>query len=153
MRRRRSPLVPVCAALLALVVIVLAAGCSADPPPPRWEELASGSFSGAKTERLDLGAFYLAGDLRVAWTLSGPRDARSTFLLTARRIADEDAAGWNWSEADIRSWAQGFSTRADYGLYIGDFEPGEARLTLTQRIPRGAVGYSGAFTVYTQKFD
>lgn len=151
MHRRRSPLVPVLAALLAFVVIVLVAGCSTGPPPPRWEKLTSGSFSGVETERLDLGTFYLAGDLRVAWTLSGPHDARSTFLLSATRIADD--GGSTEAEADSRSWVQGFSTRDDQGLYIGDLEPGEWRLTLEQRIPRGAFGYSGAFTVYTQKLD
>ena len=56
---------------LALVGVALLAGCSSDPPPPRWEEVASGSFDGAKTEHLDLGTLYLTGRVRLAWDLSG----------------------------------------------------------------------------------
>jgi hypothetical protein len=104
-----------------------------------------------KSVRLDLGTFYLTGDLRVSWTLAGPSDARSTFRLTATRITD--SGGSNSTSSRARSWSQGFSTRDDRGLVIGGLEPDEWHLTLAQRIPHGAVGYSGTFTVYTEKFD
>ena len=54
--------------------------------------------------------------------------------------------------ASIPSWSQDFSTRDDSALFAG-LEPHEWRLTLTQRVHPGAVGYSGAFTVYAQEFD
>ena len=92
----------------------------------------------------------LAGGLRVAWTLNDPGDARSIFELTATRASED--GGSITTGASISSWSQDFSTRDDSALFAG-LEPHEWRLTLTQRVHPGAVGYSGAFTVYAQEFD
>lgn len=150
MRHHRSGLVPTRAMLPALVVTILAGGCSADSPPTRWRAVTSGRFTGAGTERLDLGTFHLAGGLRVAWTLNDPGDARSIFELTATRASED--GGSITTGASIPSWSQDFSTRDDSALFAG-LEPHEWRLTLAQRVQPGAVGYSGVFTVYAQEFD
>ena len=92
------------AAMAALVAVVMfiAVGCSSDPPEPRWEEVTSGHFTGAETERLDLGTFYLAKEVRVAWDLSGPEDARAEFGLVVRRAPD--AASVEGDGTSVRSW-------------------------------------------------
>ncbi len=152
---RRSPLVPALAALLMLVVTVLAAGCSADPPPPRWEELTSGSFSGAKTERLDLGTFYLAKEARVAWDLAGPADARAEFRLKVVNLSNNaNTDSWDTDETWVESWKESFDPRSEEALSIGVPEQGEYHLTLIQRLPRGShVGFAGSFALYTRDYD
>ena len=152
MHRRRCPLVPVVAALLLLFVTVLTAGCSADPPPPRWEELTSGSFSGAKTERLDLGTFYLVKGARVAWDLAGPADARAEFRLKVVNLSNTDS--WSVNETSVRSWKESFDPRSEEALSIGVSEQGEYHFTLIQRLPHDSrVGFTGSFTLYTRDYD
>jgi len=152
MHRRKSPFVPALAALLMLFVTVLAAGCSADPPPPRWEELTSGSFSGAETERLDLGTFYLVKGARVAWDLAGPADARAEFRLKVVNLSYTDS--WSVSETSVQSWTENFDPRSEEALSIGVSEQGEYHFTLIQRPPRGSrVGFAGSFTLYTRDYD
>lgn len=152
MHRRGSLFVPALAALLMLFVAVLAAGCSADPPPPRWEELTSGSFSGAKTERLDLGTFYLVKGARVAWDLAAPADARAEFRLKVVSLSNTDS--WSVSETSVQSWKENFDPRSGEALSIGVPEQGEYHLTLIQRLPRGSrAGFAGSFTLYTRDYD
>jgi hypothetical protein len=152
MDRRRSLLVQAVAALLLLFLTVAAAGCSADPPPPRWEELTSGSFSGAKTERLDLGTFYLAKGARVAWDLAGPADARAEFRLKVVNLSNTDS--WSVSATSVQSWKENFDPRSEEALSMGVSEQGEYHFTLIQRLPRRSrAGFAGGFTLYTQDLD
>jgi hypothetical protein len=139
-------------AALALAAAVLATACSADPPAPRWEEVTSGHFTGAKTERLDLGTFYLVKGARLAWDLTGPGDARSEFRLLVQRAPDaRSLEGYGTS---LRSWKENFATRSGEALSVAVPEPGEYHVTLTQRLPRdGSVGYAGSFTLYTRDLD
>jgi len=151
MHRSRSPLVLALIALLVVAAAVLAAGCSADAPQPRWEKVTSGRFTGAGTERLDLGTLYLTGQVRLAWDLSGPNDARAEFTLEAMR-----STGANASEghgASVRSWKENFAPQSNAALAL-TLEPDNYRVTLTQRLSRGAsADYAGTFTLYTQKLD
>ena len=126
---------------LALVGVALLAGCSSDPPPPRWEEVASGSFDGAKTEHLDLGTLYLTGRVRLAWDLSGPSDARAEFTLEALRQIDATTSGGGGSS--VRSWTEQFALQSDRALGMS-VDPDYYHVTLTQALrPRDGVGYSG----------
>jgi hypothetical protein len=136
------------AALLALVAAVLASGCSADPPQPRWEEVTSGSFTGAETERLDLGTLYLTGQVRLAWDLSGPSDARAEFRLKAVRATDDDPS--EGATVFVSSMNENFAPQSDAALEVFR-EPDYYRVTLVQKLrPPGGVGYAGTFTLYTQ---
>jgi hypothetical protein len=150
MRRCHRLLRPALAGLV-IVAAVLAAGCSADPPAPRWTEVASGRFSGAKTERLDLGTVYLVKGVRLAWDLTGSGDARAAFRLTVSRIT---SSSLETSATSVRSWKENFAARSDEALVVGVPEPGDYRVTLTQRVLRGSgVGYAGSFTLYTRDLD
>jgi hypothetical protein len=152
MHRWLSPLVAALSALLVLVAAALAAACSSDPPPPRWQEVTSGSFSGAETERLDLGTFTLAGQLRLAWELTGPSDARAEFTLEALRMTSANPS--EGARASVRSWKENFAPQSDAGLLVYHLEPGDYRVTLTQRLPGGKdVGFAGPFTLSTQDLD
>jgi hypothetical protein len=113
--------------------------------------VTSGSFTGADTERLDLGTFYLAGQVRLAWELSGPSDARAEFRLgTSRSI---DAYTSESRGTSVRSWTEDFALHSDAALVLRP-APDHYRVTLTQRLPRGARdGYSGTFTLYMQDLD
>ena len=138
-------------AVLALAVAVLVSGCSADPPAPRWEEVTSGSFTGAETERLDLGTVYLVEGVRLAWDLTGPSDARAEFRLKVVSISDVTPGT---DETRVSSWKENFAPRSEDALVIGVPESGEYHVTLTQLVPRGAgVGYAGSFTLYTRDLD
>jgi rhodanese-related sulfurtransferase len=53
----------------------------------------------------------------------------------------------------VRSWKENFSPQADEALVIGVREPDEYAVTLTQRVPQGARGFSGGFTLYTRDLD
>jgi hypothetical protein len=133
---------------LALVVVGLLAGCSSDPPPPRWQEVASGSFDGTRTQQLDLGTLYLTGRVRLAWDLSGPSDARSEFTLEA--VRETDATSSSGVGSSRRSWKGYFALRSDRALEV-TVEPDYYRVTLTQQLsPPDGAGYSGTFTLYTQ---
>lgn len=137
--------------VLALVGVVLLAGCSSDPPSPRWQEVASGTLDGTRTEQLDLGTLYLTGRVRLAWDLSGPSDARSEITLEASHPIDATSSGSVASSR--RSWKGDFALRPDDALGL-DVEPDYYRVTLTQQLrPPDGVGYSGAFTLYTQDLD
>jgi hypothetical protein len=130
----------------AVGAALLSAGCG-DPPPQQWQALASGQFPSAHPTALDLGTFDLAGDLRVAWTLSGTSGARSTFRLTATRSAD--GSGSNRASANIRSWSQDFAPRDDHVLFLGSLERGEWHLTLAQQFAPGhKSGFAGPWKVY-----
>jgi hypothetical protein len=151
MVRSKGLVVVAFAGLLVLVLTVLAPGCSADPPPPRWEKVTSGSFNGAKTEHLDLGTQYLTGQVRLAWDLSGPSDARAEFTLEALRQID--AATSTGGGQAVRSWTEQFALQSDRALSMS-LEPDYYRVTLSQALrPRDGVGYSGTFTLYTQDVD
>ena len=136
---------------LAVAGVVLLAGCSSDPPPPRWLEVASGSLDGTRTEHLDLGTLYLTGQVRLAWDLSGPSEARSEFTLEATRQIDATTSSSVASSR--RSWKGDFALRSDRALEMF-VEPDYYRVTLTQQLrPPGGAGCSGTFTVYTQDLD
>jgi len=151
MRSCRSPLVPALAALLLVVATVLAAGCSVDPPPPRWQEVTSGNFTGTETERLVLGTFYLTGQVRLAWDISGPSDARAEFTLEAVRSTGANST--EGSGTSVRSWKENFAPQSDAALVLR-LGPDYYLVTLTQRLPRGArAGYSGTFKLYTQNLN
>ena len=142
MRRCRGRFVRTLVALLALAAAVLSAGCSADPPEPRWEEVISGRFTGAETERLDLGTLYLAGQVRVAWDLSGPSDARAEFELKVESRS-----------TSARSWKEEFAPQSDTALGL-TVAPDYYRVTVSQLLrPRDAVGYSGTFRLHTEDLD
>ena len=150
MSRCQRLLAPALVALL-LVAAVLVSGCSADPPQPRWDEVTSGSFTGAETERLDLGTLYLTGQVRLAWDLSGPSDARAEFTLKSVRSTGANSS--EGSSASVRSWKENFAAQSDAAFMLSR-EPDYYRVTLTQRLPRGArAGYAGTFTLYSENLD
>ncbi len=149
MDRGRGMLAAGFVALLATLALLVVTACSSDPPPPQWQKLTSGSFSG-RSERLDLGTVYLITQVRVAWRLSAPSDARAVFRLKTVRISD---GGSRTDETSVRSWKDSFAPRSDDALTLGVIEPGESHITLTQRVPRGAAGYAGSFTLYTRDYE
>jgi hypothetical protein len=144
--------------LLALLVVSAAtlAACSSDAPQPTpsptWQQVSSGSFSGAKTERLDLGSLYLAGEVRIAWDLSGPSDARSQFTLS---VTHEFAGGSSTGGlSEVRSWTPGFALRSDDALGMRPVPPNYYDVSLTQLLRSASgLGYSGTFALFTQDVD
>jgi hypothetical protein len=134
--------------LLAVAPLVFlgSAGC-AEPPPQKWSEVTSGEFAAASPGFIDLGTFNFAGEVRLAWTLKGPADARSIFRLRVARSTKD--GGLEASTASVRSWSRRFSPRDDFALYVGGLEPDEYRVTVSQRFDRGhKSGYGGRFTLY-----
>lgn len=147
MRQRASLALIILPELFLAGLMLASAGCG-DSPPQKWQQVTSGQFSGAQPSSRDLGTFDLAGDLRLSWTLTGPADARATFRLRVARITK--SGGVEASETHVRSWSGGFSRRDDAALMIDVREPGEYRVTLSQRFRRGQEsGFGGTYTMFT----
>jgi hypothetical protein len=54
----------------------------------------------------------------------------------------------------VRSWKENFAPQSNAALVLPTLEPDNYRVTLTQRLSRGAsAAYAGTFTLYTQKLD
>jgi hypothetical protein len=151
-RRRVLRSIALCALVLTALSSVAGCAISAQPPAPQWEKVTTGRMSGDQTTRQYLGTFYLVSQARLAWDLSGPSDARAEFkLMLARTLDAYNAEGHGTS---VRSWKDDFTLHDAEALHVGGFEPGEYRITLTQRLPRGSsAGCTGTFTLYTQVLD
>jgi hypothetical protein len=153
--KRRAALCTLSLCVLALTALsIVAAGCkiSAEPPAPQWEKVTSGRISGDRTTRQYLGTFYLVSEVRLAWDLSGPSDARAEFKLLVTRVVD--AYTTESDGTSVRSWKDDFVLLDDDALSAGALEPGEYRVTLSQRLrPHEGSGYTGNFTLYTRVLD
>ncbi len=144
---RRKALVLVVLGVLVLAGLALALLGFGEPPAQTWQPLASGEFSGAQPSAKSLGTFTLAGDLRLAWTLTGPADAHATFRLQVARVANGGSV--ERSSAVMRSWSSSFSRRDDMALLIGDLAPGEYHVTVSQLFAPGQTsGLSGTYRLY-----
>jgi hypothetical protein len=139
-------------ALTALSIVVAGCAISTEPPAPRWEKVTSGRISGDQTAKQYLGTFYLVSEARLAWDLSGPIDAQAEFKLMVAR--NSDAHTIEGHGTSVRSWREDFAPRDTEALVVGGLDPGEYRVTLTQRLLRGQdAGYTGTFTLYTRVLD
>jgi hypothetical protein len=144
---RRRALGLIVLAVLVLTGLALALLGFGEPPAQTWRQVTTGQFSGAQPISESLGTFNLAGDLLLAWTLTGPADARATFRLQVARIMNNDSV--ERSSTVARSWSSGFSRSDDMALFIGDLEPGEYHVTLSQRFgPGQKSGLGGTYRLY-----
>jgi len=152
--RRGLILALIAAAILAVVVSGYdlatrpgsASTLSASPHP--GNVVATGTFSGKRTQSVDLGTHTVGGSVWVSWVLRGPYDARAIFSL---RLRAPDG-GVNSITMGPESYGGVQSVTSDHGLMIEDVDPGTYRVTMVEIIrPQWDAGYAGKFTVFASQ--
>jgi hypothetical protein len=133
--------------LVVLVALTTACGSDGFVAPQPWREVTGGHISGDHPVKRSLGVFHLDSDVRLAWVLSGPRDARVTLSLRIEGV-DNGRGGSNTISPHE---AQSLPRRDDSGLGLTEIQPGTYRVYLVQQFAEGrGPGYDISFTLFTR---
>ena len=116
-------------------------------PTQRWESVASERLSGDAPVKQYLGTYELGSRVRLAWVLSGAKDAAAT--LTLRVINVSNGTGYGQS---VASQSEPGFNRRDRAAIILRVVPGEYRVFFSQRFgPSEGPGYDIKLTLYTKR--
>lgn len=147
--------------MLALVAVATLAAvpsaCSSTKHPastaapsasPSEVAIASGTFSGRKTQVIDLGTHQVDSSVWVNRVLRGPYDARAIFSL---RLRGADG-GVDSTTVGPMSYGGVSSVTNDHAMSIEGVEPGTYRVTMVEIIrPQWEAGYAAKFKVLTSQ--